>query len=312
MQTPAAKQTPAPAQTIAPTVRQSVRLDVFVTDESNRFVADLRQEDFRVEEDGAPQLISFFAPEPAPMTYSLLIDSTGSLRTMFDRVLRAGETIIAGKSATDEMSMVRFVGRDQIELMRDFTRNQNALAAALDEIYVEGGMTALLEALYVTAETIVARPPGEYRRRALVVVTDGGERDPQAKLDELLKYLRRHDVQVFVFGLTDALSGDAFRKVKGGRRGARELLDTLARETGGYAVFPKKPAEFDDAALALNAQLQMPRYTLGYASQVAAGKPRKVEVKLAESARNNERKLRLRTNFRVWGAPREAIIPASK
>jgi VWFA-related protein len=290
-----------------------VKLDVIVTDESNRFVADLRQEDFRVEENGVPQAITFFAPESPPLTYSLLVDNTGSLRTMFDHVLKTGEAIIAGKNPQDEMSLVRFVSLDRIELMQDFTRNRNALVAALDEMHIEGGATALIEALYVAAEAVVARAPGEDRGRALVVVTDGGEREARAKLDELLKYLRRHNVAVFVLGLTDAADDSAFHQVKGGRRASRELLNTLARESGGHAIFPKKPSEFDAAALALNARLQMPRYTLGYISPAdASNKPRKIEVKLAASAPNDERKPRLRTDFRVRGATAEAAAPVRK
>ncbi|HZG51303.1 MAG TPA: VWA domain-containing protein [Pyrinomonadaceae bacterium] len=302
---------PAPAQTPAPPAPPLVKVDVIVTDESNRFVADLRQEDFRIEEDGAARSITFFAQEALPLSYSLLVDNTGSLRTMFERVLKTGETIVAGKGAQDEMSVVRFVSRDRIELMQDFTRNRHALVAALDEMHVEGGTTALTEALYVAAEAVVARAPGEARRRALVVITDGGERDPRANLDELLKYLRRHQVEVFVFGLTEAMSGDAFEQVKGGRRKSRELLDTLARETGGLAVFPKKPAEFDAAALALNARLRMPRYTLGYVSPAdASNKPSKIKIKLADSVLNDAGKLH--TDFRVRGATAEATAPARK
>ncbi|HEX8130880.1 MAG TPA: VWA domain-containing protein [Pyrinomonadaceae bacterium] len=307
-QTPAAVQTPTPApeQTDEPPPPPAlpVRLDVIVSDESNRFVAGLRPEDFHVEVNGVPQKIMSFSDEAPPLSYSLLVDNTGSLRTLFDPVLRTGAAIIAGKSPRDEMSVVRFVSRERIQLMQDFTRNPNALVAALDEMYIEGGHTALLEALYVAAETVVTRTPGADGSRALVVITDGGERDPRTKLDEVLKYLRRHNVPVFVLGLTDAMSGDDFDQVKGGRRGARELLETLARETGGHAVFPKKPAEFEDAALALNARLLMPRYTLGFTSSLAAmNKPLKIEVKLADSVRNDERKPRLlRVNFRMRGA----------
>jgi Ca-activated chloride channel family protein len=310
-QSPAAR--PA-AQAGAPHANLPVRLNVTVTDESNRFVADLRQEDFRIEVDGTPQPITLFAQESPPLSYSLLVDNTGSLREMFDRVLRTGEAIIAGKQPQDEMSLVRFIGRDRIELMQDFTRNQNALVAALDEMHIEGGNTALIEALYLAAEAVVARAPGGERRRALVVITDGGDRDARAKRDELLTYLRRHNVAVFVFGLTDAMSGDAFEQVKGGRRGARELLDTLARESGGHAVFPKKTSEFDAAALALNARLQLPYYTLGYNSPpaTASNKPRKIEVKLAASARNGERNRPLRIDFRQRGATAEAAAPAVK
>jgi VWFA-related protein len=288
---------------------------VFVSDESNRHVANLRREDFRVEVNGAPQTITFFAEESPALSYSLLVDNTGSMRTVFDEVLRTGAMLVAGKNARDEMSVVRFVSRERIELMSDFTRSQNALAAALDEMYVEGGHTALLEALYVAAEAVVARAPNDVeRKRALVVITDGGERDPRSKLEEVLTYLRRHNVPVFVFGLTEAMRSDDFREVKGGRRGARELLETLARETGGHAVFPKKLAEFADAALALNARLQMPRYTLAYAPThaEASNQPRKIEVKLADSLRKDERQPRLLVSSRVRGATAGTNAPARK
>jgi Ca-activated chloride channel family protein len=306
-QSPAAPtaQTPSqtPAQTAATPASRLVTLDVIVSDESNHFIGGLRQDDFRVEVDGAPQPITFFAEDSPPLSYSLLVDNTGSLRTIFDHVLRAGAALVAGKRAQDEMSVVRFVSRDRIELVRDFTRNRSALVAALDEMYLEGGHTALLEALYVTAETVVTRAPGDNRNRFLIVITDGGERDPRTRLDEVLRYVQQHSVPIFVFGLTDAMSGDAFDQVKGRRRGARELLERLARESGGHAVFPKKLAEFEDAVLALNARLQRPRYALGYASPAdTSNRMPRIEVKLADSARKDEKKRRLLVGFRVWGA----------
>jgi Ca-activated chloride channel family protein len=278
---------------------QPVKFSAVVSDEKNNFVESLRAEDFILTENGAAQPITFFAREDLPLSYSLLVDNTGSLRTVLDHVIRTGETIVAGKRPPDEMSVVRFVSRDKIELLQDFTRSQNALARALEDMYVEGGATAMLEALYVSAQALAARAPRHERRHALVILTDGGERDAPARLDELLTLLRRERVQVFVFGLTDAMSDAAFSQVKGGRRKSRELLETLARETGGRAVFPKKPAEFDAAVATLNRELQMPEYVLGYSpnNPTRNGKPATVQLKLANSATSERGKLQLRTVF---------------
>lgn len=278
---------------------QPVKLSAVVLDDKNNFVENLRAEDFIVTENGVPQPVTFFAREDLPLSYTLLVDNTGSLRTMFDRVLKTGEAIIAGMRPQDEMSVVRFVSRDKIELVMDFTRNQNALTAALEQMYVEGGATALIDALYVSAEALVERTPRDERRHALVIVTDGGERDSRSKLDELLNLLCRQRVRVFVLGLTDAMSSDAFSQVKGGRKKSRELLETLARETGGRAVFPKKPAEFGDAAATLNRELQMPEYVLGYSptNPTKDGKPATVQLKLANSATSGRVKLQLRAGF---------------
>ncbi|HEV7904880.1 MAG TPA: VWA domain-containing protein [Pyrinomonadaceae bacterium] len=286
---------PSPAPVADGKSAQLVKVSAVVLDEKNNFVNDLRAEDFVLTDSGVAQPVTFFALEDLPLSYTLLVDNTGSLREMLDHVLRTGEAIVAGKRPQDEMSVVRFVSRDKIELLQDFTRNQNALAAALDQMYVEGGATAMLEALYVTAEAVAARTPFTERRRALVLVTDGGERDPRSKPDELFTLLRREHVRVFVLGLTDAMSSDAFAQVKGGRKKSRELLEMLARETGGRAVFPKTPSEFGAAAAALNRELQMPEYVLGYTPNKATNnaKPGMIQVKLADSAMTGRGKLHL-------------------
>ncbi|MDQ1560454.1 MAG: Ca-activated chloride channel [Pyrinomonadaceae bacterium] len=287
-----------------------IKVEAAVLERDGKPVENLSAEDFRVELDGVPQAITFFARESPPLSYSLLVDNTGSLRTLIDPMIRVGEAIVAARGERDEMSVVRFVSRDRIELMQDFTRNRNALVAALEGMYVEGGETALLEALYVAAEAVVARAPGDERRRALVVITDGGERDARAKLDEVLDYSRLHNVPIYVFGLTDALGDDAFSQVKGGRRKSRELLDTLARETGGYAVFPKKTSEFAAAAQALNARLQTPRYTLGFASSTdPSNRKPNITIKLADPARQDGRQLLSITNLRARGG---AAAPVKK
>jgi Ca-activated chloride channel family protein len=292
-------QSPVPAVERDGKGAPSVKLSAVVLDEKNNFVENLRAEDFIVTENGVPQPITSFAREDLPLSYTLLVDNTGSLRTMLDHVLKTGEAIVAGMRPQDEMSVVRFVSRDKIELLRDFTRNQNALVEAVEQMYTEGGATALLEALYVSAEAVAARTSGTARHRAIVLVTDGGERDPRSKLDEVLTLLRREHVHVFVFGLTDAVEGDAFSQVKGGRKKSRELLETLARETGGRAVFPKKTSEFEAAAAALNRQLQMPEYVLGYSTNntTNTGKPVAIQLKLANSAMSGRGKLQLHTGF---------------
>jgi Ca-activated chloride channel family protein len=292
-------QSPVPTADAQGKAAQSVKVSAVVLDEKNNFVNDLRAEDFVLTENGVPQPITSFAREDLPLSYTLLVDNTGSLRTMLDYVLKTGEAIVEGKRPQDEMSVVRFVSRDRIELLQDFTRNQNALTAAIDQMYTEGGDTALLEALYVSAEAVAARVPDAARRRALLVVTDGGERDKQGKLDEVLNLLRRHRVRVFVFGLTDAVDNAVFDQVKGGRKKSRGLLETLARETGGRAVFPKKPSEFADAAASLNRELQMPEYVLGYSPTKRAndGKPVAVKLTLADSTLSSRGKLRLQRGF---------------
>jgi Ca-activated chloride channel family protein len=274
--------------------RVSLKLSAVVLDEAGNFVEGLRVEDFQVTENGVAQALTSFAREDLPLSYAVLVDNSGSLRTMLDPMLRMGESIVEANNAQDETMVVRFVGRANIETLREFTSNKNALRSAFDEMYVEGGLTALIEALYLAAREVAARRPDEARRRALVVITDGEDRDSFYKLDYLLTYLRQQRIQVFAVGLTDAVGGDAFSRSDGGRDKARKLLNTLAAQTGGRALFPKKVANFQDAVSTLNRHLHMPQYTFAYASDDAAkDKTRKVEIKFADPASAERKRWRI-------------------
>lgn len=275
-----------------PAARPSTQLPIFVSDASGNFVEGLRAEDFRVTEDGQPQSVTFFEKQELPARYALLIDSSGSLRSLFDAVLRTGGALLGGTRPGDEAMVIRFVGGDNIQIVQDFTADKAELSGALDEMYVEGGLTALIDGLYLGARKVSETSgAGEPRRRALVVITDGDERGSRHKFDELLDYLRRQSVQVYAVGMTDAVSPDAFRG-GGGREKARKLLSTLAQETGGRAFFPKTVSELNEAVKGITAGLRA-QYVLGYepTNKAADGKVRRIEVKLTGAAAQGKRQV---------------------
>ncbi|MBA3441725.1 MAG: hypothetical protein H0T92_17845, partial [Pyrinomonadaceae bacterium] len=79
-----------------------VKLSVLVTDKLNRPVSDVRQDELRVFEDGAPQNISFFSREEVPISYGLVIDNSGSLKEQLNNVVEAGKMIINSNRPEDE------------------------------------------------------------------------------------------------------------------------------------------------------------------------------------------------------------------
>lgn len=297
----AAAQTPQTQTPAATTVAQSdkalltVKVSAVVLDEAGNFVDGLRAEDFQVTENGVAQPLTSFVKDDSPLSYAVLVDNSGSLRTMMDPMIRMGESLVEANNAQDETMVVRFVGSKNIETIREFTSNKNALRSSFEEMYVEGGLTAVIEALYLTAREVAARRPDEARRRALVVITDGEDRDSFYKLDYLLTYLRQQQIQVFALGLTDAVGSDSFSKSDGGRDKARKLLNTLAAQTGGHALFPKKVANFQDAISALSRHLHMPQYKFAYSSAGGAAKDkmRKVEIKFADPAAAERKRWRI-------------------
>ncbi|HEV2801940.1 MAG TPA: VWA domain-containing protein [Pyrinomonadaceae bacterium] len=299
---PAKAQTPAaPSQTPTgtPATTGTVRLNVIVTDAANRSVGDLRQEDFRVEEDGTPQTITQFAREELPVTYTLVVDNSGSLRNIFENMLRAGAALVAANKPGDETSLTRFVSADNISVMQDFTGNQSLLVRGLESMYIEGGQTAVIDAVYLSALRVAEQRDGDgTRRRALVLLSDGEDRASRYKQSELQKLLRKLDVQVFAIGVVSILPNDSSFIRPSPRNKATAFLNTLAAETGGRAFFPKNVKELQEAVGEIARDLRT-QYTISYqpSNTNADGKFRKVQVKLSETAKGDKRSVHARAGY---------------
>ncbi|MCA1567112.1 MAG: VWA domain-containing protein [Acidobacteria bacterium] len=301
-----ATQTPAPAasQTAAQPASAPVRLNVIVSDESKGVVGDLRPEDFRVEEDGVPQTITHFAREESPVSYTLVVDNSGSLRGVLDHILRACAALVSANRPGDETSLTRFVGSDQITVPQDFTAEQWRLIRGLESMYVEGGQTAVVDAVYLSAERVAARRTDEGgRRRALVLLTDGEDRSSYFKQSDLQKLLRSHDVQVFVIGVVSVLGKGEVLFGKSPRDKATALLNNLAQETGGRAFFPKNVKEMQEAVAEIARDLRT-QYAISYHTSKANrdGKFRKIQVKLSEAAGGGKRTVHARSGYFAPGA----------
>ena len=293
-----------PTTTAAPTPSTaSVKLSFVVTDEKGRAVADLRQEEFRVFENGEPQTVTSFTTEPAPLTYALVVDNSGSLRSQMNTVVETAEAVVAANRAGDETAVIRFVAANNITLMQDFTSDPRLLERALQELYVEGGQTAVLDAVYVAVQHLNKRRTDEpNRRRAVILVTDGEERGSTVSRDELLALLRKYDVQVFSVGLVDLLNNAGAFLRRSPREKSVELLELLAAETGGRAFFPKKASELPSVVADITNHLRA-QYVISYTPTNAAhdGSVRKVKVTVAEAPGRGKLTARARATYKAPG-----------
>ncbi len=280
-QSPASGQTQKPADRIAPTLGEPppppklkptptptppteidpgdilkinaelVQLHVRVIDRNNRPIDNVPQNQFHIFEDGVPQQIESFTREEVPISYGLAVDTSGSLRSQLQSVIDAGKTIINSNKAGDETFLVRFISSDKIETVQDFTSNKDQLMDGLDSFYVEGGQTAVIDAVYLSAEHVSEYQKGDEgdrRRRALVVITDGEDRNSFYKQEQLFARLREEDVQIFVIGFINELDKEAGFIRKSPREKAVGLINKLASETGGRAFFPDSISELPQIA----------------------------------------------------------------
>ena len=265
----------------------TVKLGVILTDKKGRTVSDIKREDFRVYEDGVERIVTYFAKEERPVSYGLLVDNSGSLRKLYGALIAGGKYLVSSNRDGDETFLVRFAGNDRIELIRDFTSDKASLAAGLDTMFVEGGQTALIDAVHVSAEHLIkkGRPEdGPARRRVLVLITDGEERGSQRKLEQLIKLIQQSDVQIFCLGLVSELDKERGFILGSPREKAMELLTRLAEESGGRAFFVQKLHELEPVLNEVIAHLHA-QYVLGYEPMAPPknGGVRDVEIKVADA-----------------------------
>ena len=241
-----------------------VQLHVRVIDRNNKPINDVPQTAFHVFEDGVLQPIEDFSREEVPISYGLAVDTSGSLRSQLQSVIDAGKTIINSNKQGDETFLVRFISSDKIETVQDFTANKEALIDGLDSFYVEGGQTAVIDAVYLSAEHVSEYKNGDdRRRRALIVITDGEDRNSFYKQEQLFARLREEDVQIFVIGFVNELDKDAGLIRKSPREKAVGLINRLATETGGRAFFPDSIADLPEIANEIIRDLRT-QYVIAY------------------------------------------------
>lgn len=265
----------------------SVILNVLVLDKHNRPVTDVTQDQLQVFEDGKPQIISYFSKEELPISYALVIDISGSLRSQFGKVMDAAKTIVDNNQSNDDTFLIAF--RETAEAMApNFTSDKALLLSLIGELdHWKGGKTAIVDALYLSIGPLVEHKSSEsaaQRRRAVILISDGADYDSYYKPDELLKRLKTENVQFFAIALTSELAtNEGMYRHTSPRERATNLLKRLANETGGYVLFAEPKSNIQN--LAKDAMLYLhTQYVVAYKPAIATrdGSSHKVHVKVIE------------------------------
>ena len=296
-----------------------VNLHVRVVDRNNHPINDVPDADFRVMENGVTQQIQFVTREEVPITYGLVVDNSGSLRNQIGQVVEAAKTIIESNKPGDETFVVRFISSDEIKIMQDFTADKQSLGDALDDMFIEGGQTAVIDAVYLAAEHASERrkktgdPTEDKRRRALILVTDGEDRNSFYKTEQLFEALKEEDVQIFVIGFVNELEKERGFIAPSKRDKAVSLLDRMAKETGGRTFYPTSLSELPGIAEQITKDLRT-QYVISYRPTLKgrAGEFRPVRVAVADGRGGEKRIAVTRSGYTAkptQPAPAPAVTP---
>ncbi len=264
-----------------------VTLHVRVIDRNNHPINHIAKDEFKVYEDGVPQPVFSFTEEEVPVIYGLAVDTSGSLRSQLNQVIDAAKTIINSNKRGDETFLERFIDSEKIETLQEFTPNKDLLLEAVDNLYVEGGQTAVIDGVYLAAEHVAEYKKGsddDRRRRALIVVTDGEDRASYYNEIQLFQRLREEDVQIYVIGFVNELDADKGFIRKSSREKAVALLNKIASETGGRAFFPQSISELPQVANEIVHDLRT-QYVVSYdpTNKAHDGTYRAIRVTVADS-----------------------------
>jgi hypothetical protein len=176
-----------------------VLIPVTVTDPLNRFVTGLEKENFKVFEDKKQQVISQFSSEDAPLSIGILFDCSGSMGQKLTKSRDAVAQFLKTANPEDEFFLVQF--NDTADLAQPFTNSpgeiQNRLMARGSK-----GMTALLDAAYLGLhEMKKAKNP----RKALLIISDGGDNSSRYTEGELRNLVKEADVQIYAIGIYEPI-----------------------------------------------------------------------------------------------------------
>jgi len=262
------------------TIGVSVDLVVMHTsvyDKNGHFISGLKKDNFKVFEDGVAQAITAFSQEDVPVSMGIILDTSGSMRNKIENVNKAALAFIRASNPEDQVFLISF--NDQTELLEDYTSDIDAITDALDNVTVTGG-TALYDAIYLGVQKAQS---GIKPKKAIVVITDGEDRDSYYKLDELVAKVQESDVQVFSVGFLNPTpeKGLFGRWSKSVPEKAHDAMQRISEETGAKAYFPKLISEINGIVAQIAHELRN-QYSVGFISSNTAkdGTYRRVKVVL--------------------------------
>jgi VWFA-related protein len=242
-----------------------VSLLVTVRDKSGKFVNELEQDDFAVEEDGQRQSISYFSrQDDLPLTLGLLVDISGSQMTVLGEEIAASDVFFKQvlREGVDQAFLVGFATRSW--LLQNVTVSRAKLQQSLGILgnglrnpQASGG-TVLYDAVGDATDAIMKRQQG---RKALVLLTDGDDTASRGSLEGAIASCQRTDTLAYCIGIGGGLG-----------RGA-SVLDTLSKRTGGRYFEVSKKQTVDMIYQTIQEELRS-QYNLGYQPPPAAGKNR--------------------------------------
>ena len=246
-----------------------VLVPLTVTDPQNRLVTGLERTNFEIFDNNSQQTIKSFATEDAPLSIGIVFDLSGSMQSKFVRARKALSEFLRTCNPQDEFFVVGF--NDRPAVLVDYTSDVEDVEARMVMLRPEN-RTALIDAIYLGVNKL---HDAKYTRKALLVVSDGGDNRSRYTEGELTRAVRESEVQIYSIGIFDAYAPTLEEQ------NGPQLLHELSEATGGRLFQVHDVQDLSDIAERISEELRN-EYVLGYTptDRRHNGVWRKVSVRL--------------------------------
>jgi len=181
------------------------------------------------------QALESSSKSASSVSYGFVVDNSGSYRPLLERVITLVRAVAEKNSDGDKAFLVTFVDTPKIVVRQEMTSETSEIIEAAENMFIQGGPTAILDAVRLSLEYLSANGnDGAGRTKALLLITDGDEHNSQAKIESVIALAKDAKIKIVVIGMSD-------EKVN------TKLLDRLAKETGGTSFYPKTAKEMTEA-----------------------------------------------------------------
>jgi VWFA-related protein len=268
----------------------TVTVDVAVLDNKGRFIPGIPAGNFRVLEDNEPQRISGMQTGEAPMTICMVIEFSNLFQQYWSwgwqETLTAAYGFIEMLKPEDQIAVVAFDLRP--EILSDFTNDRRQTMEALQRLRIPGFSESNI---YDALTDVADRMSDIEGRKAIFYIGSGMDTFSKMTFDQCRRRLQTAGVPVYALGTLQALREWYDSRGWMGPIARLDFLQadnqlrTFARETGGYAWFPRFFGEYPGIFRQL-VEAMRSTYTLTYSPTNTArdGKFRKIKVELVNPA----------------------------
>jgi Ca-activated chloride channel family protein len=248
-----------------------VLIPMTVTDPQNRLVTGLERTNFEIFDNNQGQIIKSFSTEDAPVTIGIVFDLSGSMSSKFARARKALSEFMRTSNPADEFFVVGF--NDRPAVIVDYTSDVDDVEARMIMLHPEN-RTALIDAVYLGVDKL---KEAKYERKALLIISDGGDNRSRYTEGELEHAVRESDVQIYSIGIFDAYAPTS-EEVLGPL-----LLKDISEMTGGRLFKVSDVNDLGDIASRISQELRN-QYVVGYRPSDLKndGNWRKLKVRLVQ------------------------------